>query len=84
MPDLILLDMKMPVMSGAEFAAEFRTRYCDKPHAPIIVMTAAAHAARYGQEVGANDFVSKPFSTDELLRVVGKQLRVVDAASTCR
>jgi CheY-like chemotaxis protein len=70
MPDLILLDIRMPVMSGTEFANQYLARYGHSPRAPIVVMTAAEHASRRCQEVGANDFLPKPFSTDELVGVV--------------
>jgi CheY-like chemotaxis protein len=82
MPDLILLDMRMPVMSGAEFAAEYHARYRDTARAPIIVVTAAEHAARKAQEVGANGFLSKPFSNTELVRVVEKHLGAPVSAVT--
>lgn len=74
MPDLILLDMTMPVMSGSEFAAEYRTHYGTR--APVVVMTAAEHAARRAQEIGAEDFLAKPFTPDELVRVVEKHIRL--------
>ena len=74
MPDLILLDIKMPVMSGAEFATEYRTHYAEHSRAPVIVMTAADHASRRSKEIGANDFLSKPFSMDDLLRTVKKHV----------
>jgi len=74
MPDLILLDMRMPVMSGSEFAAVYRERYATQPKAPIIVMTAAEHAAKRAQELGAQGFIAKPFMNNELLRVVAKFL----------
>ncbi|MDF2693010.1 MAG: two-component response regulator [Labilithrix sp.] len=72
MPDLILLDIRMPVMSGAEFANQYLAHYGQALHAPIVVMTAAEHASRRCQEVGANDFLPKPFSTDELVGIVRK------------
>ena len=72
MPDLILLDIRMPVMSGSEFAAEYRSRFGEEPQAPIVVITAAEHASRRSQEVGARDFLSKPFSPDELVDMVKK------------
>ncbi|NVB78555.1 MAG: response regulator [Kofleriaceae bacterium] len=82
MPDLILLDMRMPVMSGAEFAAEYQARYRDTTRAPIIVVTAAEHAARKAQEVGANGFLAKPFSNTELVRAVEKHVGATVAAVT--
>ena len=51
-PDLILLDMKMPVMSGREFADEYR-RVQPSP-APIVVVTAAEDALTPAAEVGAS------------------------------
>lgn len=74
MPDLILLDIKMPVMSGGEFAAVYRERYAEDSRAPVIVMTAAEHAARRAQEIGANGFLAKPFVINELVRTVAKYL----------
>ncbi len=69
-PDLILLDIRMPVMSGVEFAAEYIARYGNGPKAPIVVMTAAEHVARRSHEIGADDFLPKPFSPEELVDVV--------------
>ncbi len=67
-PDLILLDMKMPVMNGWEFAIEFINKY---DHiCPIIVMTAAADAQKRAQDINAIGWVAKPFDLDDLLAKV--------------
>jgi CheY-like chemotaxis protein len=68
MPAIILLDMKMPVMDGWEFAARFRERH--GAAATIIVVTAAADARLRAEEVGAKDYLAKPFEIDDLLRCV--------------
>lgn len=67
-PDVILLDMRMPVMDGREFARTYRQR--PGPHAPIVVVTAALDVAKDAKEVGANGFLGKPFQLDDLLRLV--------------
>lgn len=72
MPDLILLDMKMPVMNGWEFAKELRGRF-DHP-APIVVFTAAEDARRRAEEIGAQGWLSKPFEVVQLLAVVQRHL----------
>jgi len=69
MPDLILLDMKMPVMDGWEFAREYRAKY-DRGGAPIVVLTAAADAKKYAGEIGAAAWIGKPFDLDALLDIV--------------
>src|SRR5262245_29212151 len=51
MPSVILLDMKMPVMNGWQFAAEFRARFDTR--AKIVVMTAAEHAPQRALEIAA-------------------------------
>jgi CheY-like chemotaxis protein len=68
MPDLILLDMKMPIMSGPEFARELEVRHGRQ--ASIIVLTAAADAHRRAAEVGADAWIGKPFDPDALLSTV--------------
>jgi two-component system chemotaxis response regulator CheY len=66
-PDLILLDMRMPVLDGWGFAAELRRRRLD---IPVVVMTAARDAARWASEIAAPAFVAKPFRFDDLLTAV--------------
>ncbi|MBI2952919.1 MAG: response regulator [Chloroflexi bacterium] len=70
MPDLILLDMKMPVMDGWEFAREFHARHDSK--VPIVVLTAAADARRRAEEIGAQGWIGKPFDLDTLVVVVDR------------
>lgn len=69
-PDLILLDMRMPVMDGWEFARAYRSR--PGPHAPIVIVTAALDVARDAREIGADGFLSKPFQLDDLLQLVAQ------------
>ncbi len=71
-PDLILLDMKMPVMSGWEFAEAYRKGVW--PQVPVLVMTAAADAAARAAEVGAQGWVGKPFELEELLLAIRARL----------
>lgn len=65
MPDLILLDMRMPAMNGWEFARNFHERYDHQR--PIVVVTAAANAGQRAEEIGADGYVAKPFDLEELL-----------------
>lgn len=68
MPDLILLDVSMPIMDGREFAARFRDLYGHA--ARIVVMTAAESAARRAREVGADAWLSKPFDLFAVFKVL--------------
>lgn len=68
LPDVVLLDMRMPVMDGRRFAEAFRQRYGRKR--PIVVVTAAADAGERAKEIQADAFVAKPFDVDELIHVV--------------
>jgi CheY-like chemotaxis protein len=73
MPNLILLDMKMPVMNGWQFAIEFLAKHDHL--SPIVVMTAAADASQRAQDINAIGWVAKPFELDDLLKVVRKYER---------
>ncbi|MGC3996073.1 MAG: response regulator [Anaeromyxobacter sp.] len=74
MPALILLDMRMPIMNGWEFARVFRERY-GRP-CPVVVVTAAENAQLRAEEIGADGWLSKPFELDDVLSTVA---RLVDA-----
>ena len=68
MPALVLLDMRMPVMNGWEFARAFRERHGRA--APVVVVTAAEDARARAEEIGADGWLSKPFEIDDVLRIV--------------
>jgi CheY-like chemotaxis protein len=71
-PAVILLDMRMPVMNGWQFARVFREHH-DRS-APIVVVTAASDAHRSAKEVEADGWLSKPFDPDELLAAVEERI----------
>jgi CheY-like chemotaxis protein len=72
LPDLILLDMRMPRMDGWELGRRLRLAYGHE--IPIVVMTAAERAEKRAKEIEADDFVAKPFDVDNLLRIVARNL----------
>lgn len=73
MPNLILLDMKMPIMNGWQFAIEFISRH--DHNTSIVVMTAAADAEQRAKDISAIGWVGKPFALDDLLAKVKKYER---------
>ena len=86
-PDLILLDLMLPKKDGMEVCREVRAQ----KNIPIIMLTAKNSEIDkvLGVELGADDYVTKPFSTRELmarvkvnLRRVAKQTEVVEEKNT--
>jgi DNA-binding response OmpR family regulator len=75
-PDLIILDLNLPVLSGAEVCRVLRSR-SDARHLPIIMLTAKSSESDRvaGLELGADDYVTKPFSLRELTARVRAVLR---------
>jgi CheY-like chemotaxis protein len=67
-PDLILLDMKMPVMDGWEFARRYREEGAER--SPIVVMTAADDPRTPAAEIGAAGSLGKPVDLTVLFDTV--------------
>jgi DNA-binding response OmpR family regulator len=65
-PDVVLLDLMMPVVDGFEVARRMRANPLASK-IPIVVMTAMHDAAARAAELGASHFLAKPFDIDELL-----------------
>ncbi len=76
-PDLVVLDLMLPQLSGLELAQKMR----GTSSVPIIMLTARAEEADRvsGLEMGADDYVTKPFSLRELAARVRAVFRRVDA-----
>ncbi|MEK6629765.1 MAG: response regulator transcription factor [Acidobacteriota bacterium] len=75
-PDLIILDLMLPGLDGLEVCRELR-RSVDTRALPIIMLTARSEESDRiaGLELGADDYVTKPFSPNELVARVGALLR---------
>jgi len=73
-PDLVVLDVMMPKMSGLDVCKQLKAR---KPSMPIIMLTARGQEIDkvVGLELGADDYVTKPFSIRELMARVKAVLR---------
>ncbi len=75
-PDLVILDLNLPVLNGLEVCRILRSR-SDAKHLPIIMLTARTTEDDRvsGLELGADDYVTKPFSLRELTARVRAVLR---------
>jgi len=72
--ELVLLDLKLPGMQGVQVLERIRSA---KPRLPVIVLTALddVHSKVGGLEAGADDYVTKPFSIEELVARIRARLR---------
>ena len=75
-PDLVLLDWMLPTMSGIEVCRQLRRRPATRT-LPIIMLTARAEDqdAVRGLDTGADDYITKPFSTEALIARIRALLR---------
>ncbi|MBF0236836.1 MAG: SpoIIE family protein phosphatase [SAR324 cluster bacterium] len=85
LPDLILLDLMMPRMSGYEVCREIR-KTMDPATMPILILTAKTQTEDMieGLRAGANDYLTKPFNRDELIARIQTQIRFREAVDTLR
>jgi two-component system phosphate regulon response regulator PhoB len=81
-PDLVVLDLMLPEWSGYDILKEVRRRP-ELADVPVVVLTARREEADRikGLELGADDYVTKPFSPQELVLRIGAVLRRVQAPS---
>ncbi|MEA2661986.1 MAG: hypothetical protein QOH08_1558 [Chloroflexota bacterium] len=68
-PEVVLLDMNMPVLDGEGFVAAMRERGL---RIPIVIMTAGSSAKRWAAELGADAYLSKPFELANLIDVTNR------------
>lgn len=83
--DLILMDCCMPVMDGYSATKKIREMEQAKPfRTPVVALTADAFTSARNDclEAGMDDYISKPFSRDDLLSILKKYLKPVHAPQT--
>lgn len=73
-PDLVVLDLGLPNVSGETVCMEIRKKY---PNLPVIILTARDSTADIvkGLDLGADDYMTKPFIADEFLARIKARLR---------
>ena len=81
MPDLVVLDVEMPKMDGFETLREIRRA----APVPVIMLTVRGDEEDRikGLDLGADDYVTKPFSARELVSRINAVLRRVEMSSPC-
>lgn len=79
-PDLMVLDLGLPNMSGEAVCAEVRKKY---PELPVMILTAkdSIDDIVQGLNLGADDYMTKPFVADEFLARIKARLRRQDGGS---
>jgi DNA-binding response OmpR family regulator len=79
-PDLLVLDLGLPNMSGEAVCSEVRKKY---PELPVIILTAkdSINDIVQGLNLGADDYMTKPFVADEFLARIKARLRRKDGSN---
>lgn len=75
-PDLVVLDLWMPVLSGDQVLRNLRNDPTTK-NLPVMVISASGDGKTIAMNAGANDFIPKPFDLDQLL---GRVKALLEAA----
>ena len=77
-PDLIVLDLMMPNMSGYEFIAQLRQRQNQCATIPIMLLTVMEHTPEEIEKLGVAGYLRKPFHQKELLSKIEELLSNTD------
>ena len=72
-PDVIILDIKMPKMDGYQVCKVLKANQQTR-HVPVIMLSASMIDKVRGRMVGAVEFISKPFRSEELLKLIGRHI----------
>ncbi len=74
-PDLILMDIMMPKMDGYNACHEIKKDPVTKA-IPVVMLTGLGHELnkKLAQQIGADDYLTKPFSSENLLNTIGQLL----------
>lgn len=72
-PDLLLLDLWMPVLSGDQVLKTLRSNSATRD-LPVIIISASREGQRIAAEAGATEFIAKPFNFDELIEKIQKSI----------
>ena len=73
LPDLILLDLMMPRMSGTQFLQEFSKLQLPRK-IPVLILSAGRNVEIVAMQVGADGFLVKPFDVEKLLETISRHL----------
>ena len=75
-PDLVLCDVNMPELGGFELLEAVNQRFKDEIIPPFLFLTAKveAESLRYGMSLGADDYIFKPFASNDILKTVRLRL----------
>lgn len=78
-PDLVVLDLGLPNMTGEAVCLEIRKKY---PDLPVMILTAKDSISDivHGLNLGADDYMTKPFNADEFLARIKARLRQTDGS----
>ena len=71
-PDVIFLDLNMPIMSGQEFLMQIKSDE-QLQYIPVIILSTSSNpdTIKYTKQLGALDFITKPSDYNELIRILG-------------
>ncbi len=70
LPDVVIVDLMMPMMDGREFIRRCRVRFGRSTFSPILLLTAANEGEQAANDIEVDDFLPKPFEQDHLLHCI--------------